>query len=444
MDQVYNDERMVDVPALDSQMENEHRHRYRTAARFARGKRVLDAACGSGYGSAILAEQAASVVGIDYSSAVIGYCSKTYQKENLSFQTMSAADLTFPDSSFDMVVSFETVEHLTQEDQTRFLAGIRRVLAEDGLLIISSPNKGIWEGTVNRAENRHHLHELTQPEFQTLLSRHFRHTAFFYQSYPSLSLITPRKAREALQVHCSENYTGADPAAYLIAVCSNRPLEEDLSGIYLQETAQAIAEKQLGYVSMYLYCDCGRGFTEEDKLSAPVRFSGDGTYRVEFTLRKDACALRFDPGEQKCTLRKLRCSDPQIRCTPQNGFCVGDDIIFPSEDPILLLEGTAGWKQGQTLTFFFEGRSGTFPARAYTAPEADQKGVVPASRYAELAKAYLELEQAYAAAMLKCGREKQLEDALAETRNILAGILTSLSWRVTAPLRKLMEIIRRR
>ena len=98
----------------------------------------------------------------------------------------------------------------------------------------------------------------------------------------------------------------------------------------------------------------------------------------------------------------------------------------------------------QTLTFFFEGRSGTFPARAYTDPEAEQKGVVPASRYAELAKAYLELEQAYAAAMLKCGREKQLEDTLAETRNILAGILTSLSWRVTAPLRKLMEIIRRR
>ena len=86
----------------------------------------------------------------------------------------------------------------------------------------------------------------------------------------------------------------------------------------------------------------------------------------------------------------------------------------------------------------------TFPARAYTDPEAEQKGVVPASRYAELAKAYLELEQAYAAAMLKCGREKQLEDTLAETRNILAGILTSLSWRVTAPLRKLMEIIRRR
>ena len=77
-------------------------------------------------------------------------------------------------------------------------------------------------------------------------------------------------------------------------------------------------------------------------------------------------------------------------------------------------------------------------------PAWTPSSTVSSAQYEELAKAYLELEQAYAAAMLNRDREKKLEDELAETRGILAGVLSSLSWKVTAPLRKFMVIIRRK
>lgn len=118
MDTLFNRERLISYSDLDYQIENEHKHRYRTAAKFVKNKRVLDAACGSGYGSAILAESAASVVGVDHSAAVIDYCKRTYKKENLSYVQMSVSALEFPENSFDIVVSFETIEHLTHQDQT--------------------------------------------------------------------------------------------------------------------------------------------------------------------------------------------------------------------------------------------------------------------------------------------------------------------------------------
>src|SRR5437667_6043826 len=97
---------------VDVDLLNEHMARYTFAARLARGKRVLDAGCGAGYGSAALAEAAESVTGVDVAADAIDFARAHYQAENLAFEQASVMQLPLPDGGFDLVVAFEVIEHL--------------------------------------------------------------------------------------------------------------------------------------------------------------------------------------------------------------------------------------------------------------------------------------------------------------------------------------------
>src|SRR5512146_3443739 len=90
----------------------EHWHRYAFAREFARGKRVLDAACGEGYGSALLAGTAARVLGVDIADDAIAHARARYMRANLRFERGACTALDVPAASFDLAVSFETVEHV--------------------------------------------------------------------------------------------------------------------------------------------------------------------------------------------------------------------------------------------------------------------------------------------------------------------------------------------
>ncbi|HET7780116.1 MAG TPA: class I SAM-dependent methyltransferase, partial [Rudaea sp.] len=103
----------------------EHWHRYVFARAFTQGRRVLDAACGEGYGSALLARFADHVVGVDSDAASIRHATQRYARANLAYVRASVTDLPLADASVDLVVSFETVEHL--EAQAAMLAEFRRV-----------------------------------------------------------------------------------------------------------------------------------------------------------------------------------------------------------------------------------------------------------------------------------------------------------------------------
>jgi len=148
----------------------EHWHRYAEAARLVRGKRVLDAACGEGYGSFLLADDARLVVGVDVSLETVAHARVRYSRPNLAFAQALVSQLPLRDACIDVVVSFETVEHLSQ--QREMIAEFRRVLAPDGILIISSPNRPVYnEGAT--VENHFHVKELDRVELATLLAPFF-------------------------------------------------------------------------------------------------------------------------------------------------------------------------------------------------------------------------------------------------------------------------------
>jgi ubiquinone/menaquinone biosynthesis C-methylase UbiE len=143
----------------DNRSENvpEHLHRYALACRLASGVDTLDIACGEGYGTNLLASHAASVVGVDVSADAIAHASQKYKRSGLRFLHGSATAIPLPDGSVDLVVSFETLEHLREQDE--MLRDIRRVLRPGGKLIMSSPDKRFYSDATGH-RNQYHLREL--------------------------------------------------------------------------------------------------------------------------------------------------------------------------------------------------------------------------------------------------------------------------------------------
>ncbi|MBB5689325.1 SAM-dependent methyltransferase [Roseomonas alkaliterrae] len=130
--------------AYDSMLAAEHVVRYAFAAGLCRGRRVLDVACGEGYGSAMLAAAgAAQVVGVDIAEEAVALARARFGREGVAFRAGDAADLPrllADQAPFDLIVSFETIEHLT--DPRPFLEGLRALLAPGGGILISAPNEG--------------------------------------------------------------------------------------------------------------------------------------------------------------------------------------------------------------------------------------------------------------------------------------------------------------
>jgi 2-polyprenyl-3-methyl-5-hydroxy-6-metoxy-1,4-benzoquinol methylase len=152
---------------------------YKFAAQFCHGKRILDVGCGTGYGTAYLAETASSGVGIDLSQHAIRYARKRYRHPRLSFLRMNAESLGFADGSFDFVISTENFEHL--QDQNGCLREISRVLKDDGMLLLATPNCELFVGM----HNPYHIHEL---DYEELL---LKVTAFFRECVISENLLDP-------------------------------------------------------------------------------------------------------------------------------------------------------------------------------------------------------------------------------------------------------------
>jgi O-antigen biosynthesis protein len=156
----------------DASMNYEHLHRYAYAAEFVQNKRVLDLACGEGYGSYLLAGRAAAVVGIDIDKQTVKHATNKYLKSNLDFKVGSITDIPVEGNNiFDVVVCFEAIEHV--EEHESLLKGVKRLLTPAGLFIVSTPNKRTYSDETQRS-NPFHLHELYFDEFKELLGSHFK------------------------------------------------------------------------------------------------------------------------------------------------------------------------------------------------------------------------------------------------------------------------------
>jgi SAM-dependent methyltransferase len=158
----------------------EHLARYEFAlGLIGRGEFVLDAACGSGYGSQMLAGRARHVVGLDLSESALSYAAKEHQALRLSYVRADLArGLPLLSETVDVVVSFETIEHLGRPE--RLVAECERVLRHGGYLILSTPDRRVFTELSGFA-NAFHYAELSRSELLDLVSSHLEIEAIYGQ-----------------------------------------------------------------------------------------------------------------------------------------------------------------------------------------------------------------------------------------------------------------------
>lgn len=225
--------------APDVQVVYEHFHRYMWAAQVVAGRKVLDLGSGEGFGTAILSDRAEHVVGVDIDERTVEHSRLNYAGANVEFHVGSALDLSTLDAgSFGAVVAFEIIEHV--RDQEQVLAEVARLLADDGILVMSTPDRRIYS-EVTGQHNPFHERELGLEEFLQLLGSRFAHTAVWGQRTIAgshlhrLDTVPPeRGAKKARGDGASDFFVeragaewriASDPAAlYCVALASNMAL----------------------------------------------------------------------------------------------------------------------------------------------------------------------------------------------------------------------------
>lgn len=224
---------------LTGQVEIEHYHRYLLARQFCRSLDVLDVASGEGYGTALLAQVARSVVGVEIDHAAVQAARSEFKKPNLRFEQGDARAIPLGHRSVDVVVSFETLEHLAEQEQ--FLLELRRVLRPGGVLIISTPDREIYSA-LGQPPNPFHVLELTRSEFEALLLKHFANIAVSAQRTLIGSAIAGGGCSAALQMFERRSDTIIEAsrrlyrAPYLVALASDDALPEFPDSLYVHRS----------------------------------------------------------------------------------------------------------------------------------------------------------------------------------------------------------------
>ena len=242
----------------DADLLNEHRARYLFAQRYSAGKSVLDVACGTGYGSALLGEKAAAVFGVDLSAEAVHHARRHYGSPKVHFAQSGCLTLPFPSGQFDLVAAFEIIEHL--EDPEAFLAELQRVLQPAGLLLLSTPNRLYY--TEERGEvNPFHVREFSFAELEETLKPLFPHRAILFENHVAGLMVSGPGAEANFQEHSADSILQeeTDAAAssgeskderekaahYFVALCSNQPLDPARPLLYLPSTGNVLQEREM-------------------------------------------------------------------------------------------------------------------------------------------------------------------------------------------------------
>jgi ubiquinone biosynthesis O-methyltransferase len=228
---------------VDVDLLNEHMARYHFAVRLARGKRVLDAGCGAGYGTAELAEAADSVTGIDIAASAVEYARAHYAQPNLVFEQASVTELPYADGAFDLVVAFEVIEHL--ENWREFLQEVRRVLAPAGQLMVSTPNRLYYtESRGADGANPFHVHEFDFDEFNRELKQFFPYVSMFLENHVEGVTFQPHEAGYTVEARVDAAEPVPDESHFFIAVCAHRPQIGNPTFLYVPRVANVLRERE--------------------------------------------------------------------------------------------------------------------------------------------------------------------------------------------------------
>ncbi len=226
-------ERMIPAYHKGHIVYGEHIVRYGAAVALAKDKVVLDIASGSGYGTALLGKTAKKAYGVDLDKDAIKYAKKNYGSKNIEFIQGDGVKIPLGDNSVDIVVSFETIEHI--EDYKTFMKEVKRVLKKDGLFILSTPND------VEFPESNHfHVHEFERKELEKLVKDYFKNTTSYYQgTWVYNALLSGKGLIEEWEKPILTMQTAPielDKCIYFYMLCSNREITETV------EPLAAIAE----------------------------------------------------------------------------------------------------------------------------------------------------------------------------------------------------------
>lgn len=214
---------------------NDHVGRYEFAKRLLQGSQtVLDIACGTGYGTSILADACGLCIGVDIDIDSVSYARERYGRSNVVFIVGDIVNIPLR-RKFDVVVCFETIEHVS--DPVKAMCEITELIDENGMLIVSSPNRYVTSpgrSSGDRPCNPFHTREFSRSELSGLLSRYFSQVEWYGQ-HPCARAMPIKETSQRVADPNWENHSvhgfhpvhlkAGEEARYFVCVCrEKRPL----------------------------------------------------------------------------------------------------------------------------------------------------------------------------------------------------------------------------
>jgi SAM-dependent methyltransferase len=221
----------------------EHIARYAFAARFATGARALDAGCGTGYGAVELARQGWNVTAFDIAPDAMAFAREHLTAPNLHYLRASVGAMPFAPASFDLITAFEVIEHLA--DWRALLREARRVLAPQGVFLVSTPNRVYYtESRTQEGPNPFHVHEFDFDEFRAALAEFFPHVQILFQNRLEAFAFHGEYPEQPAEVRFGLARTNPARAHFFIALCGVERLPEPGTFVYVPRAANLLRERE--------------------------------------------------------------------------------------------------------------------------------------------------------------------------------------------------------
>ena len=233
---------------VEDNLFNEHLARYRFAAHLWQGAgKILDAGCGTGYGTAELALSGAEVLGIDVSEEAVthartNYARSNYVPPNIRFEQASCAAIPAETQAFRLITAFEVIEHVA--DWRGFLREAYRVLDEAGMFLVSTPNKLYYAESRQKAgPNPFHVHEFTEAEFRSELAQVFPQVKILLQNHVE-GIAFSGEDTDGAALEISDRKADPDGAHFFLAVCGKQPLPRIASFVFIPESGNVLQTRE--------------------------------------------------------------------------------------------------------------------------------------------------------------------------------------------------------